>query len=646
MSSAGFVHLSLHSEYSLTDSVLRVDELVDAVRAAGMPAVAVTDAGNLFALVKFYQAAQAAGIKPIAGADITLWEQAEGSAASRLVLLCQDRGGYLNLCRLLSRAYVEGQRAGRPGVLRDWLVGHSEGLIALSGGLAGDVGQALAAGSHDKAAQLLADWQALFPGRYYLELTRTGRPGEEAHVAAAVELAIATGTPVVASNDVRFLAATDFDAHEARVCIAEGRVLNDPRRPRHYSEQQYLRTPREMAVLFADLPEALQNTLAIAQRCNLELTLGEPMLPAFPAPGGISAEQHLINEAGAGLDALLQRAVADGLALDADTYRQRLALELEVINGMGFAGYFLIVADFIAWARANGVPVGPGRGSGAGSLVAYVLDITRIDPIANDLLFERFLNPERKSLPDFDVDFCMDGRDRVIDYVATRYGRERVSQIITYGSMAAKAVVRDVGRVLGLPYGFVDSIAKLIPFELGITLDKALAQEAALRGRYEAEDDVRTLIDLAKSLEGLARNAGKHAGGVVIAPGPLTDFVPLFCEAGGGSPVTQFDKDDVEAIGLVKFDFLGLRTLTIIDWALKTLARRDPAFAGFDIDRLPLDDAERLRPAAPLRDHGGVPARIARHARPDPPPAAGLLRRRGGAGGAVPARSAAVRHGG
>ena len=592
MSSAGFVHLSLHSEYSLTDSVLRVDELVDAVRAAGMPAVAVTDAGNLFALVKFYQAAQAAGIKPIAGADITLWEQAEGSAASRLVLLCQDRGGYLNLCRLLSRAYVEGQRAGRPGLLREWLVGHSEGLIALSGGLAGDVGQALAAGSHDKAAQLLADWQALFPGRYYLELTRTGRPGEEAHVAAAVELAIATGTPVVASNDVRFLAATDFDAHEARVCIAEGRVLNDPRRPRHYNEQQYLRTPQEMAVLFADLPEALQNTLAIAQRCNLEMTLGEPMLPAFPAPGGISAEQHLINEAGAGLDTLLQRAVEGELALDADSYRQRLALELGVINGMGFAGYFLIVADFIAWARANGVPVGPGRGSGAGSLVAYVLDITRIDPIANDLLFERFLNPERKSLPDFDVDFCMDGRDRVIDYVAARYGRERVSQIITYGSMAAKAVVRDVGRVLGLPYGFVDSIAKLIPFELGITLDKALVQEAVLRGRYEAEDDVRTLIDLAKSLEGLARNAGKHAGGVVIAPGPLTDFVPLFCEAGGGSPVTQFDKDDVEAIGLVKFDFLGLRTLTIIDWAIKTLAQRDPAFAGFDIDRMALGDAD------------------------------------------------------
>jgi len=592
MSSAGFVHLSLHSEYSLTDSVLRVDELVDAVRAAGMPAVAVTDAGNLFALVKFYQAAQAAGIKPIAGADITLWDQADGSAASRLLLLCQDRGGYLNLCRLLSRAYVDGQRAGRPGVLRDWLVGHSEGLIALSGGLAGDVGQALASGATDRAAQLLADWQVLFPGRYYLELTRTGRPGEEAHVAASVELAIATGTPVVASNDVRFLTAADFDAHEARVCIAEGRVLNDPRRPRPYSEQQYLRTPGEMAELFADLPEALENTLAIAQRCNLELTLGEPMLPAFPAPGGISAEQHLVSEAGAGLDKFLQRAMADGLVLDADTYRQRLALELDVINGMGFAGYFLIVADFIAWARANGVPVGPGRGSGAGSLVAYVLDITRIDPIGNDLLFERFLNPERKSLPDFDVDFCMDGRDRVIDYVAARYGRDRVSQIITYGSMAAKAVVRDVGRVLGLPYRFVDSIAKLIPFELGITLDKALAQEAVMRGRYEAEDDVRTLIDLAKSLEGLARNAGKHAGGVVIAPGPLTDFVPLFCEAGGGSPVTQFDKDDVEAIGLVKFDFLGLRTLTIIDWAIRTLAQRDPAFAGFDIDRLALDDPQ------------------------------------------------------
>ena len=588
MTSAGFVHLSLHSEYSLTDSVLRVEDLVDAVRAAGMPAVAVTDAGNLFALVKFYQAAQAAGIKPIVGADLTLWEQADGSAATRLTLLCQNHAGYVNLCRLLSRAYVDGQRAGRPGVQREWLAGNVDGLIALSGGLAGDVGQALASGTADKAVRLLADWQALFPDRYYLEVTRTGRPGEEAHVAAAVELALAADMPVVASNDVRFLAADDFDAHEARVCIAEGRVLNDPRRPRPYSEQQYLRTPAEMTELFADLPEALENTLAIAQRCNLELTLGRPLLPAFPTPDGTSAEDHVAEQARAGLKTLLAKV----RPADEAPYWQRLDVELGVINRMGFAGYFLIVADFIAWARSHGVPVGPGRGSGAGSLVAWALGITRLDPLANDLLFERFLNPERVSLPDFDVDFCMDGRDRVIDYVAEHYGRERVSQIITYGSMAAKAVVRDVGRVLGLPYGFVDSIAKLIPFELGITLDKALADEAVLRGRYEQEDEVRTLIDLAKSLEGLARNAGKHAGGVVIAPGALTDYVPLFCEAGGGSPVTQYDKDDVEAIGLVKFDFLGLRTLTIIDWALKTLAQRDAAFANFDIDDLPLADPD------------------------------------------------------
>ncbi|WP_372718170.1 DNA polymerase III subunit alpha [Immundisolibacter sp.] len=592
MPSAGYVHLNLHTEYSLTDSVVRVDGLVDAVRAAGMPAVAVTDAGNLFALIKFYQAAHEAGIKPIVGAAVTLWDKNDGPACSLLILLCQNHDGYRNLSRLLSRSYVDGQRGGRPGLCRDWLHGCTDGLIALSAGLAGDVGQALLAGASDRAAALVADWQTLFPDRYYIEVTRAGRSGEEVYVAAAVELAIATGTPVVASNDVRFLAASDFDAHEARVCIAEGRVLNDPRRPRPYSEQQYLRTPQEMAVLFADLPEALENTLAIAQRCNLELTLGQPMLPAFPTPPGIDAEQFLARQATAGLERIVSRAVADGMPLAAEPYHERLAIELNVINGMGFAGYFLIVADFIAWARANGVPVGPGRGSGAGSLVAYVLDITRIDPIVNDLLFERFLNPERESLPDFDVDFCMDGRDRVIDYVAARYGRERVSQIITYGSMAAKAVVRDVGRVLGLPYGFVDSIAKLIPFELGITLDKALAQEAALRTRYKGEDDVRALIDLAKSLEGLARNAGKHAGGVVIAPGPLTDFVPLFCEAGGGSPVTQFDKDDVEAIGLVKFDFLGLRTLTIIDWALKTLAERDPAFADFDIDRLALNDPE------------------------------------------------------
>jgi DNA polymerase-3 subunit alpha len=483
-----------------------------------------------------------------------------------------------------------------PTVSKAWLKDRSEGLIALSAGCQGDVGQALLAGNTDRAAVLLDEWQRLFPDRYYLEVQRTGREGEETYVHAAVNLALDRAVPVVASNDVHFLAPGDFEAHEARVCIHDGRTLDDPRRARRFSRQQYLRSPAEMAELFTDLPEALENSLEIARRCNLELRLGENFLPDFPVPSGLSPDEYFRTQAREGLAKRLARhteAWAGALAERRKPYEERLEQELEVIVSMGFAGYFLIVADFIQWAKANGIPVGPGRGSGAGSLVAYALTITDLDPIEYDLLFERFLNPERVSMPDFDVDFCMEGRDRVIDYVAERYGRDKVSQIITYGSMAAKAVVRDVGRVLGHPYGYVDRIAKLIPFEIGMTLDKALEQEAALRELYEQEDEVRALIDLAKALEGLARNAGKHAGGVVIAPSRLTDFTPLYCEAGGNNQVSQFDKDDVEAVGLVKFDFLGLRTLTIIDWALKTLnaQRHREGQAAIEIDRIPLDDA-------------------------------------------------------
>jgi len=392
---------------------------------------------------------------------------------------------------------------------------------------------------------------------------------------------------------VRFIARDDFEAHEARVCIHEGTLLADAARPRRYSEQQYLRSPQEMARLFADLPEALENSVELARRLNLEVRLGQPSLPAYPVPKGRTIEEHLREEARAGLEMrLTQLAATPAGAPGRDPYDARLAAELDVICQMGFAGYFLIVADFIRWARENGVPVGPGRGSGAGSLVAYSLGITDLDPLRYDLLFERFLNPERVSMPDFDVDFCMEGRDRVIEYVAERYGRDRVSQIITYGTMAAKAVVRDVARVLGHSYGFADSIAKLIPFELGITLDDALAKEDELRKRYKSEDEVREVIDLARSLEGLVRNAGTHAGGVVIAPSVLTDFAPLYCEAGGTSVVTQFDKDDVEAAGLVKFDFLGLRTLTIIDWAVRTInaARKAAGEPPLDMAALPMDD--------------------------------------------------------
>ena len=592
----GFIHLRVHSEYSLANGVVRVKPLVNACAATGMPAVAITDQCNLFAMVKFYKAAMAAGVKPLIGVDLWVHNEADPHLPGRVVLLCQNREGYLNLTRLISRSYIEGQERGVATIHKEWLQGASAGLIALSGGKGGDIGQALLAGNRAAAEAALAEWASLFPGRFYIEVQRTGRPQDEEYLHEAVSLATAAGMPVVATNDAHFLKREDFEAHEARVCIHDGRVLNDPRRPRNYSEWQYLRTPAEMAELFADLPEALENTVEIARRCNLELTLGQAVLPEFPIPEGMTTDEYFRQQAWEGLERRLTALfdpATPAFAEQRKDYDERLEIELDVIIKMGFPGYFLIVADFIRWAKHNDVPVGPGRGSGAGSLVAYSLDITDLDPIRYDLLFERFLNPERVSMPDFDVDFCMEGRDRVIDYVVQRYGRERVSQIITYGSMAAKAVVRDVGRVLGNPYGFVDQIAKLIPFELGITLDKALEQEEQLRQRYENEEDVRDLIDLARKLEGMARNAGKHAGGVVIAPSELTDFTPLFCESGGSGTVTQFDKDDVEAVGLVKFDFLGLRTLTIIDWAVKIInrQRREEGEDLLDITCIPLNDA-------------------------------------------------------
>ncbi len=591
--SAGFVHLRVHTEYSLADSVIRIPALLDRVAALNMPAVAVTDQVNLFAMVKFYRGALGRGIKPLVGADIWVDEPGDPRHPSRLALLCRDLVGYRNLCRLLTRAYLEGRRLGQVLVERDWLDASAcAGLVALSAAREGDIGRALVAGRRDTAAEHLAFWRARFPGSFYLELQRTGREGDEFHVAEAVALAAATGTPVVASNDVRYLDAADFDAHEARVCIHQGHTLSDPRRPRDYSESQYLKSAAEMATLFSDLPEALENSVEIARRCSLELELGQTFLPDFPVPEGETAASHLRALAVAELSDRLAGLLPEAGAYTAADYEARLARELDVICNMEFPGYFLIVADFIRWAKDNDIPVGPGRGSGAGSLVAFVLGITDLDPLRYDLLFERFLNPERVSMPDFDIDFCINGRDRVIDYVARRYGRDSVAQIITYGSMAAKAVVRDVGRVLGHPYGFTDRIAKLIPFEVGMTLDKALAQEPELKRVYDTEDEVRGLIDLARSLEGLARNAGRHAGGVVIAPTVLTDFTPLYCEEGGGAPVTQFDKDDVEAAGLVKFDFLGLRTLTIIDRAVKqvNVLRAAAGEAPLEMARIPLDD--------------------------------------------------------
>jgi len=595
-----FVHLHLHSEYSLADGLVRIKPLVKAVAARGMPAVAVTDQSNLFCLVRFYKAALAAGVKPIAGADLWLRNPDDPDQPHRLLVLVQDRTGYGNLTRLLSRGYLEGQRLGVPQLEPAWVEAAADGLIALAGP-GGDVAQALLAGHEERAEVLTDGWLRAFGDRYYLELVRTGREDEADWIALGVALAGRKGLPVVATNDVRFLDPADFEAHEARVCIHDGRTLDDPRRPRRYSEEQYLRTPAEMAEVFADLPEALENSVEIAKRCNLALALGESRLPQFPVPAGMTTEDFFAVEARRGLDQRLARilpaAAPDGEAHREKrraVYQERLETELRVIVQMGFPGYFLIVADFIRWARDNGIPVGPGRGSGAGSLVAYALGITDLDPIEHGLLFERFLNPERVSMPDFDVDFCMEGRDRVIDYVAQRYGRDAVSQIITFGTMAAKAVVRDVGRVMGYPYGLVDRIAKMVPFELGITLDKALAESEDLKQAYEDEEEAQAIIDLARKLEGLARNAGKHAGGVVIAPTKLTDFAPLYCEPGGENLVTQFDKDDVEEVGLVKFDFLGLRTLTIIDWALDTVngVRAQSGLPPLAIDAIPMDDAE------------------------------------------------------
>ncbi len=592
-SKPGFVHLRLHSEYSIVDSLIRIKPLAARVAELKMPAVAITDQVNFYALIKFYIAANNKGVKPVCGCDLFIVEDDNPDQLSVLVVLVKNLKGYRNLVQLISRAHLEGQARGNITVRRSWLQGNTEGLIALSGAGKGDVGQALLANDMALATRLLQAWLQLFPDNFYLELHRTGRPGEAEHVTRAVTLALATTTPVVATNDVRFLRQQDFEAHEIRVCINERRTIDDPRRPRTYSEQQYLRSTEEMQELFSDLPEALENSVEIAKRCNLELQLGKPFLPNYPVPPGLTLADFFRLECTNGLELRLQK-LFDTSRSDFTTIKQRyldrLEFELGIINQMGFAGYFLIVMEFIQWSRDNDIPVGPGRGSGAGSLVAYSLRITDLDPLAYDLLFERFLNPERVSMPDFDVDFCMDGRDRVIEHVADLYGHDAVSQIITFGTMAAKAVIRDVGRVQGKPYSLADKLSKLIPFEVGITLEKARKDEPQLVEFLAADADAQEIMEMAEQLEGLVRNVGKHAGGVVIAPTKLTDFTPLYCDESGGNLVTQFDKNDVESAGLVKFDFLGLRTLTIIDWAVRMIAEAHPDQPRVNISTLPLND--------------------------------------------------------
>jgi DNA polymerase-3 subunit alpha len=594
MSEPVFVHLRCHSEYSVVDGMVRIGDYVKRAVNDGMPALALTDLANLFGAIKFYSSTRSKGVKPVVGADVWLENESNRDQPYRVLLLCQTHAGYLRLCELLTQAYLNNQYRGRAEIKRAWLEANAEGLILLSGAMAGDVGQALLQDNMDVARELATQWQAIFPNRFYLELQRAGHPQQEAYIHRALSLAGQLELPVVATHPIQFLDIEDFKAHEARVCIAEGYVLADNRRPRQFTEQQYFKTQAEMSALFADIPEALQNAVEIAKRCNLNVTLGKNYLPQFPTPNNESLDEFLALQARAGLEKRLEVLYPDAQVREAKRpeYEARLAFEVGIIVQMGFPGYFLIVADFINWAKQNGVPVGPGRGSGAGSLVAYSLGITDLDPLRYALLFERFLNPERVSMPDFDIDFCQEGRDRVIDYVKRKYGLEAVSQIATFGTMAAKAVIRDVGRVLDLPFNFVDGIAKLIPNELGISLSDALEKEPQLKERREKEEEVNELLELALRLEGLTRNIGMHAGGVLISPGRITDFSPMYCQQGSDSVVSQYDKDDVEKVGLVKFDFLGLRTLTILDMALEsTNAQRaengEPPLA---FETLPLDD--------------------------------------------------------
>ncbi|WP_404399567.1 DNA polymerase III subunit alpha [Idiomarina seosinensis] len=590
-----FVHLRIHSDFSMVDGLSKVAPICEAVAANGMPALAVTDQMNFCGLVQYYGAAHQHGLKPLIGAD--LWVRADYPVDEtfRLTALALNNAGYQQLIQLISRAYLRGHVGGKPVIDKDWLAEHNEGILLLSGAREGDVGRALLKQHEKQLHQCLEFYQHYFPDRYYLELIRSGRADEEDYLHKAVALAGEQQLPVVATNEVVFLNEEDFEAHEIRVAIHDGYQLGDKRRPKKYSAQQYLRTAAEMQELFADIPEALQNTVEIAKRCNVTVRLGEYFLPKFPT-GDLTTEQYLVKRSEQGLEQRLEFLFPDPEQRQQHrkAYDERLQIELSVINNMGFPGYFLIVMEFIQWSKDNNIPVGPGRGSGAGSLVAYALKITDLDPLAFDLLFERFLNPERVSMPDFDVDFCMDRRDEVIDHVADLYGRDAVSQIITFGTMAAKASIRDVGRVLGHPYGFVDSISKLIPGDPGMTLKKAFQQVPELQERFDQDEEVEELIKFARILEGVTRNAGKHAGGVVISPTKITDFSALYCDDEGKNPVTQFDKNDVESAGLVKFDFLGLRTLTIIQWALDMVNRRHRQEGKelIDINAIPLNDAK------------------------------------------------------
>jgi DNA polymerase-3 subunit alpha len=584
MSSVDFVHLQCQSEYSVKNSLVRVSKLIDSVKEAGMTSIALTDDMSLFSAIKFYQKATSAGIKPIIGAKISVDFDL---GHYDVLLLCQNHEGYLNLSELISKAYLNEQGISIVSVTEEQLISHQKGLLMIATPISSDVSQLLLANELELAHSKAKYWKAIFKDRYYISAQRTDRHSDENLLNLSVELGLKLDIPVVATNDVQFLSKSDYDAHEARICIAEGALLDDSRRLKFFSDSQYLKTADEMSELFKDYPQLIVNASEVAKRCNLHFKLFEKnYLPAFPTPKGKSIAEFFSEESNKGLQLRLK-----DLNVNETSYFERLNFELSVILEMDFPGYFLIVSDFIRWAKENGIPVGPGRGSGAGSLVAWALSITNVDPIQHDLLFERFLNPERISMPDFDIDFCTDRRDEVIAYVSNKYGAEKVSQIITYGTMAAKGVVRDVGRVLGHPYGFSDQISKMIPNELKMTLGKALEDSNELKARYDSEESVSTLIDLSQDLEGLIRNVGTHAGGVVIAPSKISDFCPIYKGSDESDVVvSQFDKDDVEAVGLVKFDFLGLSNLTVIDKAVKIIAKKGLSEGLIDIDKLSLDD--------------------------------------------------------
>ena len=595
-----FVHLRLHSEFSVVDGTNRIDDAVQVAADDKQPALALTDLNNLFGTIKFYKQARSIGVKPLLGAEIYLESLTQDvNHLSKMILLVQSQQGYLNLCELLSRGWTQNVHKAVGVIKLAWLQELSQGLIALSGAQSGPVGQALVQGDLSRASELALQIAGIFPHRFYIELQRAGRADDEAHVVAAVQLASHLNLPVVATHPVQFTKPDDYEAHEARVCISEGEILGNQRRVRKFTREQYFKSSAQMVELFADIPSAVANTLEIAKRCNVSLVLGKPQLPDYPTPNGMAIDEYFRFSSHEGLKERLAHLYPDATKREAERqrYEERLEFEINTILKMGFPGYFLIVGDFINWAKNNGCPVGPGRGSGAGSLVAYSLKITDLDPLQYNLLFERFLNPERVSMPDFDIDFCQTNRDRVIDYVKDKYGRNAVSQIVTFGTMAARAAIRDVGRVLDMSYTFCDGISKLIPNKPGqhITIDGAVKEVPMLAERLEKEEEVKTLLELAKKLEGMTRNVGMHAGGVLIAPGKLTDFCPLYQQPGSESAVSQFDKDDVEAAGLVKFDFLGLATLTILEIARQFIQTRHKGQENFAFDNIALDDSATYR---------------------------------------------------